>query len=85
MEQEGELYVMARSDGRASRERAMRRRRLKRLWSRLKELQAQKITRDTLLLKIGAAKKEAGSAYSLVSIKLPKEGETVTPETFTFI
>jgi len=84
LEQEGELYVMARSDGRASRERAMRRRRLKRLWSRLKELQAQKITRDTLLLKIGAAKKEAGRSYSLVSIKLPKEGETVTPETFTF-
>lgn len=84
LEQEGELYVMARSEGRASKERAMRRRRLKRLWSRLKERQAQKITRDTLLLKIGAAKKEAGRAYSLVSIKLPKEGETVTAETFTF-
>ena len=83
-EQKGELYVMARSNGRVSKERAMRRRRLKRLWNRLKELQAQKITRDTLLLKIGAAKKEAGRAYSLVSIKLPKEGETVTAKTFTF-
>jgi hypothetical protein len=36
----------------------MRRRRLKKLWQRLKELQPQKITRDTLLLKIGAAKWE---------------------------
>jgi transposase len=62
----------------------MRRRRLKRLWSRLKELQAQKITRDTLLLKIGAAKKEAGRVYSQVNIVLPKEGEAVTAETFTF-
>jgi transposase len=84
LEQEGELYVMARSDGRTNKERAMRRRRLKTLWRRLKELQTQKITRDNLLLKIGAAKKEAGRAYSLVSIALPKEGEAVTAKTFTF-
>ena len=81
---EGELYVLARSDGRVHKERAMRRRRLKKLWHRLHDLQSQKITRDTLLLKIGAAKKEAGRVYALVDISLPKPREPVNPETFTF-
>jgi len=84
LEKDDELYIMARSNGRVSKERAMRRRRLKKLWHRLKELQGQKITRDSLLLKLGAAKKEAGRDYSLVEIKLPKSGEPVSPETFTF-
>jgi transposase len=84
IKQDDELYVMARSDGRVNKERAIRQRRLKRLWNRLKELRAQKITRDTPLQKIGAAKKEAGRTSSIVKINLPKEGQTVTPETFTF-
>jgi hypothetical protein len=61
----------------------MRRRRLKKLWHRLQELQSQKISRDTLLLKIGAAKKEAGRVYALVDVALPKPREPVNPETFT--
>jgi len=84
LQQEGELYVLARSHGRLRKERAMRRRRLKKLYSRLKELQTQKITRDTLLLKIGAAKKDAGRLYALVDICVPKPGEAVNSETFTF-
>jgi transposase len=83
--QEGELYVMARSAGRADKERAMRQRRLRKFWNRLKELQGQKISRDNLLQKIGAAKKEAGRAASLVKIILPKEGEEVSPQTFCFL
>jgi transposase len=62
----------------------MRKRRLKKLWRRLHDLQQQKITRDTLLLKIGAAKKEAGRAYFLVKIKLPKADEPVNRDTFSF-
>lgn len=62
----------------------MRRRRLKKLWSRLKELQQQKLTRDALLLKIGAAKKEAGRSYFLVDVKFPEPKEPVNSETFTF-
>ena len=62
LEQGEELYVLARSQGRRNKERAMRRRRLKKLWRRLHELQNQKLTRDQLLLKLGAAKKEAGRA-----------------------
>ena len=62
----------------------MRRRRLKRLWIRLHELQKQKLTRDQLLIKIGEAKKEAGRAYTLIAIRLPDKDQAVTPETFTF-
>ena len=44
----------------------MRRRRLKKLIKRLRELQQQNLTRDELLLKLGAARKEAGKAYALL-------------------
>jgi transposase len=84
LEQAGELYVLARSDGRVDKERAMRRRRLKRLWKRLKELQSQILTRDELLMKVGAAKKDAGRDFGLVSLQLPPEGQPVTAETFRF-
>lgn len=84
LEREGELYVLARSAGRADKERAMRRRRLKKLLKRLRELQQQDLTRDQLLLKLGAAKKEAGRAYHLVDIHLPDNGQAVTAETFRF-
>jgi len=49
---EGELYVLARSQGRRQKESAMRRRRLKQLWKRLHELQQQTLSRDELLLKL---------------------------------
>jgi transposase len=84
LSQDDELYILARSDGRVSKERGIRRRRLKKLWHRLQELQNQNITRDTLLLKLGAAKKEAGRAYSLVKINLPKAHQPVNQQTFTF-
>ena len=82
--QDGELYILAQSRARVLKERGMRRRRLKRLWRRLHELQGQRLSRDALLLKLGAAKKEAGRAYGLVDIRLPKVGEAVSPQTFTF-
>ena len=62
----------------------MRRRRLRKLWRRLHELRGQSLKRDELLLKLGAAKKEAGRAWHLADIRLPEAGEAVTPETFTF-
>lgn len=84
LEQDDELYVLALSQGRRNKERAMRRRRLKKLWRRLHELQGQKLTRDELLLKLGAAKKEAGRAYALVAIELPDLDQEVSAQTFTF-
>jgi len=82
--EQGELYLLARSYRRIEKERAMRRRRLKKLWQRLHELQHQTLTRDQLLLKLGAAKKEAGRAYYLVEIQLPEKDQLVNAETFCF-
>jgi len=84
LEQEEEIYILARSHGRMHKERAMRQRRLKRLWKRLGELQQQKLTRDQLLIKIGAAKKDAGRAYALVDIRLPAAEQPVNEHRFTF-
>ena len=53
--QQGELYVLAQSRDRVAKERAMRRRRLKRLWARLKQLSTMQLTREELLMKLGAA------------------------------
>jgi hypothetical protein len=84
LDREGELFVLARSAGRVEKERSMRRRRLKKLLKRLHELQKQDLTRDQLLLKLGAAKKDAGRAYGLVDIRLPDKDQAVTRETFGF-
>jgi hypothetical protein len=84
LEQGPEIYVLAHSQGRAAKERGMRRRRLKQLWGRLKELQQQRLTRDQLLLKLGAARTQAGQAYRLVEIQLPGKNQPVTAGTFTF-
>lgn len=84
LKQDGELYVLARSSSREAKERAMRRRRLKRFWYRLKEISGQKLDRDQLLMKIGAAKKEAGNTGRLVEITLPSPQEPITPDTFRF-
>jgi transposase len=70
--QEGELYVLAKSRHRVNKERAMRRRQLKGLWKRLGELKKMKLTRDMLLLKLGAARQESPSAWRLIDIKVPK-------------
>ena len=51
----------------------MRQRKLKRLWQRLKDLQQQTLTRDQLLIKLGGAKRDAGRAYSLVTIDVSQQ------------
>src|SRR5271168_4427623 len=77
IEQEQETYVFARSQARREKEQAMRRRRLRKLIKRLRELQWQNLTRDELLLKLGAAKKEAGKAYGLLTIHTPTKDQPV--------
>jgi hypothetical protein len=84
LRKEDELYVLARSEGRFAKEQAMRQRRLKRFWKRLHELQRQKLTRDVWLMKLGAAKKEAGNAYPIVDIRIPSPNEKVDATPFTF-
>jgi transposase len=71
---EGELYVLAKSSGRQAKEIAMRRRRLARLLRKLRAMRKSLPNRDQLLLRIGAAKKEAGRAFGFVKIHLPQQG-----------
>src|SRR5271154_3693571 len=69
--QEGELYVLAESKDRVGKERSMRRRQLKGLIKRLKELAQMELTRDQLLLKLGAAKSQFPAAWRLVTLQMP--------------
>jgi hypothetical protein len=69
--QTGEVYVFAQSQDRVNKERSMRRRQLKRLCQRLKDLQGMELKRDELLMKLGAARQQAPSAWRFVEIKLP--------------
>ena len=73
---EQELYVLVNSQARVSKERAIRRRKLKALWARLKELKTQRPSYEALLMKLGAAKQEAGRVWSVVEVKLPKAPAT---------
>ena len=77
--QDDEVYVLTQSRDRVYKERSMRRRQLKRLWERLHELSGMALSRDQLLLKLGAAQQQSHSAWRLVQIALP-EGE----ESFQF-
>lgn len=83
-EHEGELYVLAKSEGRQAKENAIRRKRLARLLRKLRAMRRSLPKRDQLLLRLGAAKKEAGRAFGFVKIRVPKADEEVTRETFTF-
>ena len=85
--QEAELYIWVQSAARVAKERAMRRRRLKRLWARLQALRRQRPAYETLLLKLGAAKKDAGRAWALVQVTLPPpppKGERARRVDFAF-
>ncbi len=80
-----DLYVLTRSGGRCDKERSMRRRKLKKLWKRLHEIRGMKnLSRDALLLKLGAAKQDAGKVWELVDMDLPKPRGALSPETFRF-
>ena len=83
-EHEGELYVLARSEGRQAKEKAIRRKRLARLLRKLRVMRRSLPKRDQLLLRMGAAKKEAGRAFGFVTLCVPKADEEVTRQTFTF-
>jgi hypothetical protein len=71
-----DIYVLAQSDARIDKERGMRRRRLRRYVDRLQALQGQALTRDGLLMKLGAARHEAGRTAHLVKVTIPKSSAT---------
>jgi len=68
-----ELYVLAQSQDRVNKERAMRRSQLKRVWRRLKQLQTMKLKRDELLKKLGAALHEYPAAARFIQSFVEKD------------
>jgi transposase len=83
-QQDSELYVLAKSDGRRAKETAMRRLRLARLLRKLRAMRRSLPSRDQLLMRLGAAKTAAGRAFYFVQLQAPGEGQEVTRETFQF-
>lgn len=73
--QEDELYILAKSQDRISKERAMRQRKLKWLWKRLRELSEMKLTLKELLMKLGAAQHEAFQAWRLIEVSTREKEE----------
>jgi transposase len=82
--QNGELYVLAKSEGRQAKENAMRRKKLVRLLRKLRAMRRSCPKRDQLLMRVGAAKTDAGRAFGFVKINLPSAGQEVTRDKFTF-
>jgi transposase len=82
--EQGELYVLAKSEGRQAKEMAIRRKKIVRLLRKLRAMRRSCPKRDQLLMRVGAAKTDVGRAFGFVIIHLPKAGELVTKETFTF-
>ena len=77
--QDQEMYVLAQSRARIHKERAMRRRKLKWLWARLKQIAAmEKLSRKEMLMKLGAARANARAAWRLLDVEVAERGATFT-------
>jgi transposase len=76
--QDGEVYVFAESRDRVAKERAMRRRQLKWLWTRLAQIAAMKIKREELLMKLGATRAKAPTAWRLIEVEVASRGTAFT-------
>jgi transposase len=74
-----EMYVLAQSHARINKERAMRRRKLKWLWARLKRIAAmENLSREELLMKLGAARAKARAAWCLIDVEVAEKDATFT-------
>ena len=67
--QDGEMYVFAQSHDRIAKERSMRKRQLKKLWARLKELSGMTLTHKEMLMKLGAARHQYPAGWRLVEVQ----------------
>jgi DDE family transposase len=88
---EGEFYVLAHSDQRQLKEKAMHRRRFKAygrglhvLRRRCRPGQRNRLSRDTLLGRLAVLKQQAGRMSGAVIVHVPEEGQRPTPENFHY-
>ena len=94
----GDTFVLTRSEARSLKETSMRVKKIRGAMKTLfaidgrigrakwkaSEPSRRKLERDELISRLAVAKAKAGRAWRLISIKLPKANENVTPETFTW-
>jgi transposase len=90
-EHDGEFYVLAHSDSRQQKEKAMRRRRFKAYGRGLHALRKRckpgckaRIKRDTLLGRLAVLKQKAGRMAAAVTVHIPDEGRSPTPQNFHY-
>ncbi|MDQ6881007.1 MAG: IS1634 family transposase [Pseudomonadota bacterium] len=90
-EHEGEFYVLAHSDQRQLKERAMHRRRFKAygrglhaLRRRCRPGKGNRLSRDRLLGRLAVLKQQAGRMSGAVIVHVPDEGRHPTPENFHY-
>lgn len=76
--QEGEMVVFAQSHDRIAKERSMRKRQLKKLWARLKQLSSMTMTHKELLMKLGAARSQYPAGWRLVEVQVPDKSAGFT-------
>jgi transposase len=88
---EGEFYVLAHSDQRRLKEKAMHRRRFKAYGRGLHALRRRcrpesrsRINRDKLLGKLAVLKQQAGRMSAAVIVHIPDEGQRPTPQNFHY-
>ncbi len=62
----------------------MRRKRIARLLRKLRAMRRSLPARDQLLMRLGAAKTDAGRAFGFVQVQIPGAGQPVTRESFRF-
>jgi len=88
---EGEFYVLAHSDQRQLKERAMHRRRFKAygrglhaLRRRCRTASRSRISRDTLVGKLAVLKQQAGRMAGAIAVHVPDEGQRPTTKNFHY-
>jgi transposase len=79
-----ETYVLAKSNARRHKERAMRHRKLRTYLIGLDKLQKNYRDRDRFLKRLGVLLHEAGSCSKCVDLQLPPEGKKVTSTNFKY-
>ncbi|MDQ3489076.1 MAG: IS1634 family transposase [Acidobacteriota bacterium] len=84
LKHEGEMYVLAHSDQRDKKERAMRRRRFKALARGLHALRKRLPKRDTLLKRVAVLQSKAGAVARMIRVHLPPQGKAITPKSFHY-
>ena len=84
LEKEGECYVLACSKSRLAKERAIRKRKLRRYLDGLAKLQNNYRDRDRFMKRLGVLQHEAGGCRHCVDLQLPAPGKRVSQKNFSF-